>query len=437
MDCHTRRVARCAASWLVGAAAVLAGGHSTPASLAEDRKESQQFVGLSGQRGTYEEVQKALQHLEWQDVQETSEGAIHSLRDLYDGQMVWRNTLHDVEISFAYALDRRRNTAKVIAQKQQKRNVPDNFGFEAQIAMKGEKRFTHVVIDASPAPDSEAGRVSRPQPISRPEFVYAYNGAQMKTFEPTRSLGQIHRAKLDSVDSRHMWYFDSISIPTGPGAGRQSQSAWHVPTALSLSSAYRVLPTLQLVDGYRCHVVTSGPDTIWIDTEHGFCMRRRVWFQRSSAKSTPVLAFLYVNRDIRPVADEIWLPYSCYRLDFAGTQEPENTRGQLSEVHAITAKSIQVNSVADDLFELNFPGGTNVHDLVTNKSYLVPHGEQLLDQAIAHANPIVSGAVQPLRPGTGHTAWQQLLILNAIMLCVVGGRVLWRRRVRRNGRFLH
>ncbi len=138
-----------------------------------------------------------------------------------------------------------------------------------------------------------------------------------------------------------------------------------------------------------------------------------------------------MNKDFRQDADNIWLPHQCYRLDFAGTLEPVNTHGLLTEVHTVMAKTIHVNTVTDDLFDLSFPAGTNVQDLVTNRSYFVPHGEHLLDEAIAHANPIVNGEVRPFRSGTGlgsGPVWRQLLILNAVMLCLVGGRLLWRFR---------
>jgi len=251
----------------------------------------------------------------------------------------------------------------------------------------------------------------------------------MKSFEPFRSIGHIHRAKLDAVESRHNWYFDSISIPTGAGAARQRESAWYVPVALSLPTAYRVLPTLQKVDGFPCHVVTSGPDTLWIDAEHGFSVRRRVWFQMTNLSRPPVLAFIYVNKDFRPCTEDIWLPHECYRIDFGGTLEPANAQGVLTEVHTVMVKEIHVNTVTDDLFELAFPPGTNVQDLVANKSYLVPHGEHLLDDAIARANPIIDGEVKPFRSGAGfRSIWRQLLILNVAALIVAGGGVLWRRR---------
>jgi hypothetical protein len=400
-------------------------------SPAEDWKAPRQLIGLNGKLGGYDQVQKELERLGWQDVDPTSEKATHSLKDLYDGQTAWRKALENIEVSFAYSLHRYRQSARVIAQRQQKHAVPDDFAFEAQVAIKDEKRFTHIrkTTPSKRPPASSAAskskRLSRPDP----EFVYAYNGAAMKCFQPFLSMGYIHRAKLDSVESRHMWYFDSVSIPTGAGAARQRESAWYVPVALSLSTAYHVLPTLQKIDGFPCHVVTSGPDTLWIDTEHGFSVRRRVWFQMTSLSQPPVLAFIYVNKDIRPCTEEIWLPYACYRLDFGGTMEPANAQGVLTEVNTVMAKEIRVNTVTDDLFELTFPPGTIVQDLVANKSYLVPHGEHLLDDAIARANPIIDGEVKPFHSGGGfRSIWRQLLILNVVALVVAGGALLWRRR---------
>jgi len=404
------------------------------ASFAEEWKSPQRLVGLSGQIGAYEEVQRKLEQLGWQDVRHTNEKPTHSLKDLHNGQLSWRNALTNIEVSFAYSLQRFRNTARVIAQKKQNQAVPDDFAFEAQVAMKDEKRFTHIrnTTPIKPSGVMSGNSSSKSNARRSPEFVYAYNGVTMKTFEPTRSIGHIHRAKLDSVESRHMWYFDAIAVPTGPGASRQRESAWYVPVALSLPSVYRVLPTLQEVDGFRCHVVTSGPDTLWIDAEHGFSVRRRVWFQMTSLNQPPVLAFIYVNRDFRQYADDIWLPHECYRLDFGGTLEPANTRGLLAEVHTVMAKAIEVNTVSDDRFDLKFPPGTNVQDLVENKSYFVPHGEHLLDEAIARANPIVNGEVKPYLSGGGiPSVWRQLLILNAVTASLIGGQLLWRRRRRR------
>jgi hypothetical protein len=401
------------------------------AARGQDWKAPNQFIGLSGEVGNYEEVQRRLDHLEWQDVRPTNEKATHSLKELYEGQMAWRTALENIEVSFQYSLQRQIDTARVISQKRQKHAVPDNFSFEARVAMKGEKRFTHI-RETTPgrlAMRTEGNPASKRRTRPSPEFVYAFNGTQMKAFEPTRALGHIHPAKLDSVDSRLLWYFDSISIPTGANAARQRESAWYVPISLSLPSVYRVLPTLQKVDDFPCHVVTNGADTIWIDTENGFVMRRRVWFQMRNLSSMPVLAFVYANQDCRQYGDTIWLPHRCYRLDFAGSLEPINTQGRLTEVHSVAVKTINVNGVSDDVFELEFPPGTNVQDLILNRSYFVPHGEHLLDEAIARANPIINGEVMPFHAGVGGRGiWRHLLLLNAGALIVLGSGLLWRRR---------
>jgi hypothetical protein len=400
-------------------------------SRADDWNSPERYVGLSGHTGTYAEVQGELDHLEWQEVRQTTAKPTYSLKQLYEGQMVWRTSLKNIDVLFEYSLERRLETARMIAQKRQKRDVPANFAFEARIAMKGEKRYTLFRDTTSVKPPiAESANRSAKRKVKRfPEFVYAYNGTEMRSFEPFRSIGQIHRARVDAVDSRHMWYFDALSIPTGARALKQSDSVWYVPVALKLSSVYRLLPTLQDADGFRCHVVTSGPDTLWIDTEHGFSLRRRVWFQMTNLAQAPVLAYLYVNKDVRPYADQVWLPNQCFRIDFAGPLEPSNEHGMLTEVHTVTAKTINVNTVADDLFELTFPGGTDVQDLITNKSYIVPHGEHLLDEAIARANPIVNGEVIPFRAeGGSRSVWRPLVILNVVMLLLLAGRLVWRRR---------
>ena len=68
----------------------------------------------------------------------------------------------------------------------------------------------------------------------------------------------------------------------------------------------------------------------------------------------------------------------------------------MTEIHTVVAKTIDVNSVADETFDLQFPPGTAVQDLIASKSYVVPHGENLLEEAIAKANPIVNGEVNRL-----------------------------------------
>ena len=76
------------------------------AARGQDWKAPNQFIGLSGEVGNYEEVQRRLDHLEWQDVRPTNEKATHSLKELYEGQMAWRTALENIEVSFQYSLQR-------------------------------------------------------------------------------------------------------------------------------------------------------------------------------------------------------------------------------------------------------------------------------------------------------------------------------------------
>jgi hypothetical protein len=409
-------------------------GEAIPRSVPAEWKAPKRFVGIGGRIGSYEEAQAALDQLEWQQVHQTAERASLSLEQLRSGQLAWRNAFTSIEVEFSYALERKMETARMIEEKKANRAVPADFKFDAHIAIKGEKRFTYFRdTSASAVPKATANAVPRRKRAQPPEFKYAFDGSQMRTFEPSRSVGQLHPAKLDGVDSQHMWYCDAISVPTGSRAQTQIDSVWYVPTALKSAPIYTVLPTLQEVDGEKCHVVSSGFDSLWIDPAHGFSVRRRVWFQLRNLTDPPVLAFVYVNKDFREADHDIWLPRTCYRIDFAGPQEPKPSHGMLTEVHSVLAKNIAVNSVSDDLFKLTFPPGTEVQDLVLNKSFVVPHGEHLLDEAIAKANPIINGEVIPagfpVRPPVA-SSLRWLVIANAIALAFILAWIYLRRRRR-------
>ncbi|HUE15134.1 MAG TPA: hypothetical protein VMR25_13270 [Planctomycetaceae bacterium] len=414
-------------------ALVLLSSSAARTGYALDWKSPTQFVGIGGMRGTYDDVQKPLDRLEWQAVHHGTEKATLSLGQLLAGQLAWRAALKNIAVDFTYNSERRAESARFKENQKQRRDLPADFAFEARVAIKGEKRYTFFrdLTPSALAKDKREKPVSKRKARRTPEFVYAFNGAQMRSLEPFRAVGHIHPAKLDAVDAQHMWYFDSLSMPTGPRAPQQMKSVWYVPTALQATSIYHVLPTLQEVDGAKCHVVTSGFDTIWIDVAHGFCIRRRVWFQMRNVADAPVLAYVYVNQDFRQFDEAIWLPQHCYRIDFAGAQEPKNTQGTLTEIHTVVAKTIDVNSVADETFDLQFPPGTAVQDLIASKSYVVPHGENLLEEAIAKANPIVNGEVKPagiLSPQSVTSKHRWLIIANLAVLSLLGARLWWRHR---------
>jgi hypothetical protein len=143
---------------------------------------------------------------------------------------------------------------------------------------------------------------------------------------------------------------------------------------------------------------SRGRDTLWIDHQHGFCLRRRVFFRRTGPKDPGCLDNVVICKDFVEADKGIWLPKLCYRLDYTTQLEPEHLRGKLTAVNKVTVSDLQVNNVPDALFEITFPPGTEVQDLILNKAYFVPHGEKLLDKAIVEGRAIVNGTVGPLVP---------------------------------------
>ena len=106
-------------------------------------------------------------------------------------------------------------------------------------------------------------------------------------------------------------------------------------------------------------------------------MRRRVRFRLTGPEdASPCLDWVWICKDFTEVDSGIWLPRRCYRLDYAAQDEPPSVRGHLKAVNELGVKSIAVNDVDDSVFNLEFPAGTDVTDLIRNKDYVVPHGEE-------------------------------------------------------------
>ena len=247
----------------------------------------------------------------------------------------------------------------------------------------------------------------------------------------------IHPGEREGLENNAAWYFDMLSIPTGPSAKKLLETNIYVPTALKMANIYQVLPTLEEVDNVPCHVVSSGWDTLWIDHQHGFSLRRQVVFRKTGLKDPGCLNYVRICKDFVEADKGIWLPKLCYRLDYTTQLEPEHLRGKLTAVNKVTVSDLRVNNVPDSLFEVKFPPGTEVQNLVLNKSYYVPHGEGMLDKAIAQGSLIINGKVSPLSPYVSQedkrfpVLWFINCIILLIILCavfIIRRRRKWRSR---------
>ena len=203
----------------------------------------------------------------------------------------------------------------------------------------------------------------------------------------------------------HASYFtDMIGLRHDLPPGKTySDSSLYIPNVLA-RKRYRALPKLELVDDYPCHVVTSGIDTLWIDQPHGSCIRRRVQFLRTNESDPGSLSALWIAKDFARFDSDIWLPRQILYVNYAHPLDPPSLQGRINSVYQVTVKSIEVNSIQDNVFDMQFPPGTIVKDYIRKVEYTVPLGEDLLEDAIRHGNKFMSNEeTGPHKPNTTFT----------------------------------
>ena len=144
-----------------------------------------------------------------------------TLDGLRRGQVTWRDALKNVLVDYTYALDRRSKTSVDIRREREGRLVAPNFTFSMSIAFKGDKRYNKYEISSGKKPTT---------------YINAFNGTQTRSYEPLRVLGQIHPGEREGLENNVAWYFDMLSIPTGPGAEKLMETNIYVPTALKMAN---------------------------------------------------------------------------------------------------------------------------------------------------------------------------------------------------------
>ena len=371
-------------------------------------------TGPGGMKAPYEEILASLRESPYQTVRESNAPARFTLAELRKGQLAWRDALRSLYVEF-----RREYETIATTPSDRSQNKGDRPGkllppLEYVYAFKGDKCYT---------------RYAPYQKDKRDQVVYvsAYDGHQMRRYEPHRAVGFVDPARLIDFEANAVWYCDFISLPVGKQAELQRQSAWYIPTALSMDSVYQVRPRLEEVEGAPCHVVSNGWDTFWIDARHGFCLRRRVWFRKMDMDDPGCVMYVYMPTHFEEIDKGIWLPRLCFRMDYATQEDPEEWWGTLKGVLKVTVSELRANDVPDSLFRLEFPPGTRVHDLIAKKVYIVPGGKELLDRALQEALPIVDGKVQPRRRRSLESL-TRVLALSAVILVVAWLGVFWAKR---------
>jgi hypothetical protein len=145
---------------------------------------------------------------------------------------------------------------------------------------------------------------------------------------------------------------------------KDSELGMILPRCLKLNNAaYRVRKELEEVDEAPCHVLEwPGKDVLWIDTEHGFNVRRRTAFQPSGSLLGEFKASRFKER-----APGIWLPERQMGLAYNRDSDPKDHRGRIAFVMTNTLHEARFNDLPDSFFEIPLPEEVKVHDLRTEK----------------------------------------------------------------------
>ncbi len=348
--------------------------------LGEDEKLA---IGLDGKICTFEEAIYALHGYESQFVNDTTFPAKLTLEQLRQGIETAIDNVTAIEIRYTYSIQRRFTTSLELQAEQNRKLTPANFSLRVHGALK----------DVRYRIDSEeiTGGVNKRHTIS------VFDGKVSLSFQPNDLSGGIVATREPKATELLRDYTSPLSLPIclGEEQSEFERSPLYLPYLLIFSDVFSVDSTLDDVDGHLCHVVSMGPDTVWIDSDEGFCVRRRVMFDKTqkSAITPYCLSYLLCAQEHKKVIDNVYLPLKLSQYQFGTENEPEEKQGKLAQSSLIKVDLLSVADIDEKLFSVSFPPGTRVMDMTRNAVYYMPNGEEELDKAIAAGARIVNGEV--------------------------------------------
>lgn len=182
---------------------------------------------------------------------------------------------------------------------------------------------------------------------------------------------------------------------------------------------YRVLPDREDVDGIRCWVLEwPGMDRIWVDLEHGFAIRRRVYHWGLGKPRR----YAIEQSDFREISRGFWTPFLQKVDKYAEVDRTEEKFWDtIVNKSVYRVKEVLVgDEVPDEALEVRLPAGTRVVDNIRDMVYTVAEdGAEPFEGALAEAR-------DALRPN--RTRWL-LVALNAFLVAVAA--LIWFVRRRR------
>jgi hypothetical protein len=211
---------------------------------------------------------------------------------------------------------------------------------------------------------------------SERDVTWGYNG---RTLWRKSGLGpESFEYQVWSAKSRPNWfqvgaYLSSVGLhvpdPAGSADAVRSQALLDLRQQLK-NSSYELEPQTEVVDGSTC-VILKGTldarpdpvagrvdlsDRIWLDRDHGLVVRKR-----EMARDGVVMNRIATSK-LKEVQPGLWLPMVCTRDTFS-PNAPVAKRDRPILTETVTVESLEINNVADDLFDMTPQKKDTIHDL--------------------------------------------------------------------------
>jgi hypothetical protein len=223
------------------------------------------------------------------------------------------------------------------------------------------------------------------------------------------------------VNAMRLLYFrnvaDQLKAFGAKGPGEDISRMFQPATMAGTRKSFHVRPRLEQVGETWCHVADwPNACTLWIDSTHGFLIRK-VEHRRGER-----IFRTHINNDLYEAMSGVWLPRLQEMVLYA---PPSATKGKpqaVSKRQYTKLVKIEFDTVADSLFKLPIGNdeAINVADTVRQMSYQRVPGEDPVEGALRRSRVRVSF----------YRSW--FLVGNGIALGLVGSFFLWRYHRRRS-----
>jgi hypothetical protein len=155
-------------------------------------------------------------------------------------------------------------------------------------------------------------------------------------------------------------------VPSLKSRLKAELAGFFLPAAVEMNATeYGVRTESEDVDGKACWVMDRpGHDSLWIDAENGFVIRRREVYHPKTTHRRQRYAF----KDFQ-VIGSVLLPYRIERDDFGGLDEDASFWDKICNRKIVELLEVSTAPISDSEFQLSIPDMATVRDAVRHKTY--------------------------------------------------------------------